>query len=234
MNYFAHGRAFLDEPYFLAGTAVPDWLNVVDRKVRVRPKHAAAFLDDLPDVDPDVNHFDGATAAIARGIQRHHRDDAWFHETRAFAELSLAFTAKIRRFLAPADDLRPTFIGHILVELLLDAALIARDPERLHAYYRAIDAVDPAVVERAVNRLAPRQTDKLTVFLRVFCRERFLFDYAMDAKLTFRLNQVLRRVGLPPLPDAFADLLPAARAAVDERVDELLAGSAPAAQPLNI
>ena len=36
MNYFAHGHRFVDDPYFLAGTAVPDWLSVVDRKVRVR------------------------------------------------------------------------------------------------------------------------------------------------------------------------------------------------------
>ena len=33
MNYFAHGVRFLEDPYFLAGTAVPDWLSVVDRRV---------------------------------------------------------------------------------------------------------------------------------------------------------------------------------------------------------
>ena len=46
MNYFAHGYRFLDNPYFVAGTAVPDWLNVVNRKARVRSKHALPFIDD--------------------------------------------------------------------------------------------------------------------------------------------------------------------------------------------
>src|SRR3984957_18435669 len=38
MNYFAHGIRFVDRPWFLAGTALPDWLSVIDRRVRLRPK----------------------------------------------------------------------------------------------------------------------------------------------------------------------------------------------------
>ena len=48
MNYFAHGRHFIDQPYLLAGTAVPDWLNVVDRSVRARPARAAAHSAIIP------------------------------------------------------------------------------------------------------------------------------------------------------------------------------------------
>ncbi len=84
MNYFAHASGFLDdpsaEPYFIAGTAVPDWLMVADRGVRVRAKHVKPLVDDP----------DGPTAAIARGILQHLADDARFHETRAFAESLLA------------------------------------------------------------------------------------------------------------------------------------------------
>ena len=79
MNYFAHALPFLDRPYFVAGTAVPDWLAVADRKVRLRSKHVEAFLDDA---DPYV-------AEVAAGILQHLRDDARFHATRAFAETSL-------------------------------------------------------------------------------------------------------------------------------------------------
>ena len=51
MNYFAHALPFLDSPYFAAGTAVPDWLNVVDRRVRCRSRHARAFCENpRPDV----------------------------------------------------------------------------------------------------------------------------------------------------------------------------------------
>jgi hypothetical protein len=50
-----------------------------------------------------------------------------------------------------------------------------------------------------------------------------LWDYADDGKLMMRLNQVMSRVGLPPLPSEFRQVLPDARAQVARRADELLA-----------
>ena len=213
MNYFAHGRPFLDSPYFLAGTALPDWLNVVDRRVRVRSRQAELFRDDP---DPQV-------AALAGGITQHHRDDAWFHETRAFAELSWQLTVAARDALSVDDGFRPSFLGHILVEILLDAVLIAREPEELEVYYRALEAIDPAIVHAAVARIGGREAQRLDQLIPRFCRERFLCDYADDARLVYRLNQVMRRVKLPPLPDEFARLLPQARRDVEARAEELLA-----------
>ena len=58
MNYFAHGRTFIDDPYFLAGTAVPDWLCVVDRRVRARSKPASDLIRDS----------DLRVAAVARAV----------------------------------------------------------------------------------------------------------------------------------------------------------------------
>lgn len=218
MNYFAHGRSFVDDPYYLAGTAVPDWLNVSDRRVRVRSKHALPFVDDA---DPRV-------AALARGIAQHHADDAWFHATPAFAELSWGFTARLREALAPDDGLRPSFLGHILVEILLDAHLIASEPDRLEAYYQALDAVAPMEVQAAVNRMSPGECQRLGWFVAAFRRERFLWDYSTDAKLWYRLNQVMHRVGLSPLSSAFCQLLPELREQVGRRAAQLLASPCPA------
>ena len=212
MNYFAHGRHFIDDPYFLAGTAVPDWLNVVDRRVRVRARQAQLHVDA-----PDPR-----AARIAQGIVQHCRDDEWFHATRAFAELSLELCQMLRGALAPDDGFRPHFLGHILVEILLDAALVAENPGRLDAYYAAIDSIDGRSVEDAVNRMAARETHHLAALIPLFSRERFLSDYADDAKLLFRLNQVMRRVRLPLLPAEIAEVFGMARELVTARKDELL------------
>ena len=212
MNYFAHGRLFVDEPYLLAGTAVPDWLNVSDRGVRVRSRHAEPFLED----------GDRRLAALARGVMRHHADDRWFHQTRAFAELSIGLAVRLRELLPADEDFRPSFLGHILVELLLDAELIAEAPQRLEAYYAAIEGLDPECVAAGVNRMAPRRAERLAEWIPRFAAERFLWDYAEDDKLCFRLNQVMRRVKLAPLPPSFAEVLPEARSLVRLRRDELL------------
>jgi hypothetical protein len=212
VNYFAHGRCFTHAPYFLGGTAAPDWLNVVDRKCRAREKLAR----------PWVNDPDPVVAAVAQGVVRHHQDDAWFHQTAPFGELSLRLTIMVRDALPPDHSLRPSFLGHILVELLLDAALIARQPALLDAYYAALGAIDPERFAAALNRMTTRPADGLERVIPLFSAERFLYDYAEDGKLLRRLNAVLRRVRLAELPADFTDVLARARSLVSPRVNDLL------------
>lgn len=214
MNYFTHGRRFVHDPFFLAGTAVPDWMSVVNRKSRARARLARPFVDDD---DPLV-------ASIARGILQHHDDDHWFHQTAAFAELSLQFTVRIRDRLAADPGFRPSFLGHILVELLLDAVLIEEDIHQLDRYYSAIDSLDTQAVSRTVNRMLTQPTEMLGLFIPRFATERFLYDYLDDAKLLTRLNSVLRRVRLRPLPDSFVAFFPSARQDVARQRQELLQG----------
>lgn len=214
MNYLAHAMPFLDEPYFAAGSCVPDWLTVADRKVRVRSKHAAPFVEDR----------DRIVAAVAGGILQHIRDDALFHGSRAFAELCLQLTAMARDALDGETGLRPAFLGHLLAEVLLDATLAAENPARLEALYETLARVDPQRVEAAVNRMAPRPTERLSPMIRGFCREKILWDYFEDAKLLHRLSQVMRRVRLDPLPESFGRLLAEVRPLVAARKNELLEG----------
>jgi len=214
MNYFAHALPFLDRPYLAAGTGVPDWLTVVDRAVRLRSKHLEPFLEDS----------DPVTAAVAAGVGQHIRDDRRFHQSRAFAELSLELTVAIRDALGADSGFRPSFLGHLLVEVLLDDSLAADDPDGLEEYYRTMDRVDPEAVQRAVNRMAPRPTDRLARMISGFCRERILSDYHEDGKLMGRLSQVMRRVKLPPLPGEFCEILPGFRRLVHARKQELLDG----------
>ena len=155
---------------------------------------------------------------------QHLRDDARFHESRAFAETSLELSVRVRDALGGETGLRPGLSRPLLVEVLLDAALIADHPERLTEYYRALETVDAQRVEAAVNLMAPRPTQRLAIFIGHFCRERILWNYLEDDKLMMRLNQVMRRVRLAPLPDEFAAVLPAARELVSGRKGELLEG----------
>lgn len=214
MNYLAHALPFLDQPYYLAGTGVPDWLTVADRPVRMRSKLA----------EPLRNDVDACTAAVAGGVLQHLRDDARFHATRAFVETSLELTVRIRDFFGVETGMRPAFLGHLLTELLLDATLAADDLGRLAEYYRILESIDPDRVEVAVNRMAPRPTQRLSIFITLFLRERILWNYLEDDKLWMRLNQVMRRVGLEALPERFTALLPDARQLVADRKEALLEG----------
>jgi hypothetical protein len=169
-----------------------------------------------------VDAADPRVASIARGVLQHLADDDWFHQTRAFAELSLELCHMFRRALPADEGFRPHFLGHILVEILLDGALIGEDPASLDAYYAAVETVDGQCVQDAVNQMAARPAHNLGTFIPLFSRERFLSDYADDGKLLFRLNQVMRRVRLPLLPAEISGLLAECRPLVTARKDELL------------
>jgi hypothetical protein len=212
MNYLAHGWRFADDPYFLAGTAAPDWMSVIDRKNRLRSKVAAERVSDN---DPVV-------ATVARGIVQHHLDDGWFHQTAAFNELNLAFAVEVRDRLPGDEGFRPSFLGHILVELLLDATLAEDEPKRLDDYYAALEQLDPATTERAISALATSPTDRVAPLIPRFATERFLYDYLDDGKLLTRLNHVMRRVGLPAIPPDTMDLFPSMRERVRRHQTALL------------
>ena len=210
MNYLSHGFRFVNDPYFVAGTALPDWMSVLDRRNRARSSIAAELVADE----------DLALAAMARGVLQHHEDDRWFHQTEAFAMMSTRFAVELREYSLISHQ--AGFLGHIAVELLLDAVLVEEVPARLDAYYNALAQLDPLVVEKLAQRLLPRPVERLQLLLPRFIAERFLADYADDAALWRRLNHVMRRVGLAPLPETVIDWLASARGRVRDAADQLL------------
>ncbi len=212
MNYFAHGFRFEDRPWFLAGTAVPDWLSVADRKVRLRAREVA----------PSADGTGSPQAELAAGVLWHLEDDRWFHHTPAFIETSGELTRLYRQALGADNGFRPGFLGHVSTELLLDALLIEAHPRRLDAYYEALGQIDPEVVQRAVNAMARDFTSRLASFIPRFRRSQFLRDYTDPGRLLVRLNQVMRRIKLSRLPPRAEEVLRAARPIVRRRMGELL------------
>jgi hypothetical protein len=212
MNYFTHALPHLRDPAFIAGTALPDWLSVVNRKVRLRPKSLQPFFD----------HRDPFVAALAAGAQRHLDDDGWFHTTRGFAEVTAELGLLFRERLNGTDGFRCGFLGHIVLELLLDAVLWEQFPTAMDTYYDLIAEVDTVRIEEVVTEIAGVRPERLAWFIDLYRQEQILRDYADDERLLRRLNQVLRRVKLSPLPEMAASWLADARRIVRIRVGDVL------------
>ncbi len=212
MNYFSHGYQYLDRPHFLIGTAMPDLLSVADRKVRLRSRRVEPFADGSQTPE----------AEFAAGVLQHLYDDQWFHRSDAFTNVTAQLGAWFRDSLPPDEGFRPGFLGHLVMELLLDSELIRRHPEKLDEYYRVMDSHDPLWVQTRINAMTRDSTDRVAPLLPLFLRERFLWDYLDPAKLLTRLNQVMRRIKLNALPDSFVEVLERGRLLVATHADELL------------
>lgn len=210
MNYFAHAFRFLNNPYFLAGTSLPDWLSVVNRRVRLRKSLLVTHVDSQ---DEHIRELVG-------GIVQHLEDDVRFHSAPAFSEVLV----DVVRTVSPvvnAQGVPLTFLSHLLVEILFDAALLRRFPDGAERYYASLDQVDPAWIETTAELILAQRVPNLAAFIQLFCREKILHDYKADEATFRRINQVMARLKLPPLPTSLVEVLPALRQIVAEKENDL-------------
>ncbi|MGB7328573.1 MAG: hypothetical protein WBD31_27095 [Rubripirellula sp.] len=212
MNFLCHAIPYLDQPLLAISTGVPDWMSVVDRKVRARGKYAAQHVDS----------DDPALAAVAGGILRHIADDRWFHGTAAFVETNLRLAVELRDRLPGDTGFRPMFVGHILIEMLLDSYWLRDDPSLGQRYYDAVSAADAAVVQQSVVTITGKQVTGLSSVIQRFADMKFLYDYRDHTKLLMRINQVMARVGLSQLPDSLVEWLASADKLVESRRVQML------------
>lgn len=212
MNCFAHAIDYLDDPWFAIGTCMPDWLSMVDRKVRLRPKH----------IDPACDDSGGPADQLARGIKQHWEDDEWFHRTVAFHEVTSEVGVLFKNAHGSEDRFRSGFVGHIATEMLIDAVLSERNPGAMDRYYEAVESVEAAQVESQINSFGAKPTDRMQYFMQRYLEEQFLRDYEDNERCLYRLNRVLERVRLVALPDAACAQIGAAREIVRDRCDDLL------------
>lgn len=214
MNFFCHALPYMDDPLVAISTAVPDWLSVVDRKIRARERMAVAALES----------DDSAVRSVAKGIIRHIQDDRWFHSTAAFVETNLELAVGLRDLLPGDRGFRPMFVSHVVIEVMLDSFWIRERPEDAEQYYAYLETTSPEKIQRCVNEITGKPTDRLADTIRRFAKARFLFDYSDEHRLLMRLNQVMKRVGLAELPDDVLPWLRGSRNLVEFRRAQFLTG----------
>ena len=190
MNYLAHGFRFLDSPLMVAGTAVPDWLSVVDRRVRVRSRRIHEQLDSL---DADLR-------TIAEGMLQHLHDDDLFHRSVRFVMLESELSSRFRRIMPDRFDHRPPLLGHIVIELLLDDFIAQQMPEVLDALLLRL--CRRFQLCRFRKRSTPWPRARRIIWpdsCSCFEPHSFCTTTPMIHSLLRRLNQVMKRVTLPSL-----------------------------------
>ncbi|TWT50704.1 hypothetical protein Pla22_34470 [Rubripirellula amarantea] len=213
MNFLCHALPYLEtNPLVAICTGVPDWLSAVDRKVRARRKMAALHLDS----------DDQKLRDVAAGIMKHIDDDRWFHSTEAFTHTNLELAVELRDLLPGDTGFRPMFVGHIVIEMLLDSIWIRRDRSFGEQYYSAVENADAREIERCVNVITGKPTMALAPLIGRFAEVAFLYDYAEPEGMLLRLNQVMKRVKLQPLPDSLLPWIARTDKLVESRMQRLL------------
>jgi hypothetical protein len=185
VNFLAHAWILPDTtPELVLGSALPDLVRMFDRRAPRLATDAARTLESA------------GARELARGVLAHHAADVSFHGSAAFREGCASLRPVARAVGEAGGRVRGFFLAHVLLELLLDAALLEREPglvARLDA------ALAPSVVGRA---LAPLERAGVAgvgfdAFVTRWRAARVVADYATDRGLAHRLVQVLARARQP-------------------------------------
>ena len=120
--------------------------------------------------------------------------------------------------------MRPSLIAHVLIEMFLDWHLETRYPGTMEEFYNVVQQIVPEQVQNAVNLFATRKTEKLVPAIGFFLKERYVFDYETDAGARYRMNRVLERLKLAPIPEEADSWMSKFRQKVVTNANELLAG----------
>lgn len=213
MNLLAHAFRWLDKPYRMAGTVLPDLLAAIE------PHHH--FRRNAPPLPR--RHEGGDGAELSRGIAIHHAEDRWFHDSVGFRSATASIAGLIDEAVASANGKPPRvwFVSHVLLELLLDEWLELHRPGLARAFRSSLAQVDVRRLALLMPYLgAPAPVELGAMFERVL-HAPGPRDEGDDALLA-RLARVLARVGLPEPTAALRSRLPEVRAAVQQRGGGLL------------
>jgi len=218
MNYLAHARDVLERPWVLAGTVLPDWVRIIDSRARLRP-----WMVD------GAGAPGSPRAELHEGLARHFEDDAWFHATDAFREVTDAIVALIRERHPDRPDrrMRASFYAHILLEMLLDAWILETRPGVSGQFSRAVLSLDHDVLVSEAVRVTSRPVTGLIDIVGRFENPAVLAGYGNDREVARRLGVMGSRVRQPDLPADFESIVAEARSLVASRAADLLDGPVP-------
>ncbi|MXV13835.1 hypothetical protein [Hufsiella ginkgonis] len=191
MNFLSH--YYFDrhatDPNLVLGTILPDLVKNADKTWHLHPARYAKQL---------VNN--AASTSLLYGWNRHLEIDKHFHSSAFFSN----HTAEIRTKISPVLDnspVRPSFLAHISLELMLDSLLITGKLVDPDAFYVHLRQVDHNGLDRflAINGITERGI--FFRFLQEFIQAKYLHSYQDPSNIIYALNRICQRLWIDPLSE---------------------------------
>lgn len=188
MNLVAH--YYLDRDlvnsYFAVGAATPDLLSIYNSQLRIKQRHLLKLSED---------EAGRITPPFLNGLQRHFFADGIFHDSPIFQRETKRISNMLVQYFPDIAIQRKFFIGHILLELMLDKVLIKLHPGILETYYGHFEALQPfRDIRRSLEIALNHQLPNYEAYLTRFLRRKFLYHYADPQHIAWILRRILRRV----------------------------------------
>lgn len=188
MNFLSH--FYFDrnsrDPHLVLGTVLPDLVKNARKDWKFHPEKKT----DL---------FTGSCeSSILAGWKRHLAVDRHFHNSAFFNE----HTNAIRTAIAPIlqnSPVRPSFLAHISLELMLDSILLNEeiiDAEDLYSHLRQSDKL---ALNRFLELNMMDDTNHFFKFFDQFIEDNYLNSYRETHHIMYALEKICMRIWDNPL-----------------------------------
>lgn len=190
MNFLSHFYFDRNTPNanMVLGSILPDLLKNANKSWNVHPeKHPELFEKDGLDT-------------LLEGWKRHLQVDLLFHSSDFFNTK----TQQLKQLLIPIlndTPVRPSFLAHIGVELLLDHLLVEHQKVAINSFYDHLEAVE---IKDLTDFLHKSNIDDIQLFFKFFNSfksSRYLLSYQKLENISYALQRICMRLWERPFTE---------------------------------
>ena len=185
MNFLSHFYfdRHCSDAYHVLGSVMPDLLRNADKEAQIKIEHLP------PQTDAAIN-------SIINGWKKHLEIDRHFHSSEFFKlhahQLKLLFVPVLA-----GSDVKPFFLGHIALELILDNLLLTNYTVFADDFYDHLKNAETHSIYKflELNQVHPQ---KFLNFYTSFIREKYLNSYIQLDSVVHALRGICLRIWKNP------------------------------------
>jgi len=184
LNFLSHFyfERYATSPERIVGALLPDLLKNSDKSFMLKPQHNLSILQGNP-----------ALNEILKGWEGHLEVDRLFHNSDFFFKHTHQLKQQIQHTVADLP-IRPSFLAHIALELLLDHILLKDQAVSVDKFYAVLNQVNRGAIHQflKVNQLP--DIPKFELFYTNFLQWEYLYEYVEVGKITHALFSICKRI----------------------------------------
>ena len=184
MNFLSHfyfDKSTTDANVVM-GIVLPDLIKNASKEANLYPqKNEFLFLGNQDE------------EALLKGWKRHLAVDLHFHSSTFFLEK----TTELKHLIKPIVQntlVRPSFLAHIGLELLLDHLLIEHNLIQVNNFYEKLNAVQKDSLSDFLEHCGLKNQSVFFKFLEGFISSKYLLSYQKLENISYALNRICMRL----------------------------------------
>ncbi|MET3114781.1 acyl carrier protein phosphodiesterase [Pedobacter sp. CG_S7] len=188
MNFLSHYYFDQQETdsHLVIGIVLPDFIKNAHKDWNLNPQKEEHLFLDFP-----------REAAILKGWKRHLEVDRLFHGSDFFTSQ----TAELKQLMMPAmqtGPVKPFFLAHIGLELILDHLLTTKNQVNINQFYIQLNEANSDSLQSFLMKAGVNDMDLFMKFLDGFISSRYLLSYQKIENITYALNRICMRLWHEP------------------------------------